>query len=152
MKTRPESTVEEMNQALIRAWNSTIKPHDEVYHIGDFGFGTKSKLQKIFNQLNGIKHLIEGNHDPRAGCQNMHGWASVQKYLEFNYQKTKIVLFHFPIASWNKKAAGAIHIHGHSHGFVDPIGKRIDVGVDAVGYAPISLDEVMEIIANRPAE
>ena len=34
--SRPFSSVEEMNEALIRNWNKIVKPTDEIYILGDF--------------------------------------------------------------------------------------------------------------------
>jgi calcineurin-like phosphoesterase family protein len=43
-----------------------------------------------------------------------------------------------------------MHLFGHSHGTLEPIGKSWDVGVDKNGYAPLSWDEIVEIMKNRP--
>ena len=36
---RPFVNAEEMNEYIIKQWNSVVKPQDEVYHLGDFAFG-----------------------------------------------------------------------------------------------------------------
>ena len=60
---RPFSSIEEHDENLIENWNSRVTNKDIVYHLGDFGFGQKDKLQDIFNRLKGRKRLIRGNHD-----------------------------------------------------------------------------------------
>ncbi len=37
---RPYASVEEMDAALEKNWNETVKPNDKVYHLGDFAFHT----------------------------------------------------------------------------------------------------------------
>ena len=63
---RPFNDVYEMNETLINNWNSVVTPEDIIYHLGDFGFGTKEELQEIFDRLNGYKYLIMGNHDRKS--------------------------------------------------------------------------------------
>jgi len=60
---RPYDTTEEHDEALIANWNFSVQPNDEVYHLGDFSFGNKA--MEILPRLNGIIHLIKGNHDHR---------------------------------------------------------------------------------------
>jgi len=51
---------------------------------------------------------------------------------------------------WNKSHHNSFHLYGHVHGVVDNIGKTWDVGVDNNNFTPISLDEIREIMKNRP--
>ena len=61
---RPFATIEEMNQALIDNWNKTVTSKDEVYILGDITLSHNAeKAQNYLLQLNGIKHLVKGNHD-----------------------------------------------------------------------------------------
>ena len=64
LANRPFHDVREMDEALIRNWNDRVQPNDVVWHIGDFAFGNDAaRLDEIFARLNGIKHLVPGNHD-----------------------------------------------------------------------------------------
>lgn len=146
--SRPFKDVKEMNQAMIDNWNSVVNHEDTVYHLGDFGFGKRSRLEYIFACLNGTKHLILGNHDKHNDVHKF-AWDSVNDYLEINHRKTKMVLFHYPIGSWNKLARGAMHLHGHSHGNYSRTGGRmLDVGVNMNNYYPISIDGVYNKLEN----
>jgi calcineurin-like phosphoesterase family protein len=60
---------------------------------------------------------------------------------------------HYPIASWNNMARGAIHLHGHVH--FEPSmrlqqGKMMDVGVDGNNLYPISINEVLSVMSKQP--
>jgi len=61
--TRPFINAEEMDEVLIKNWNSLVQPCDEVYHLGDFSFHKPAKTAALLNKLNGQKYLIQGNHD-----------------------------------------------------------------------------------------
>lgn len=60
--SRPFSSVEEMNEALIAAWNSVVKPGQRVAHLGDFALAARA-VETIVPRLNGDIDLYLGNHD-----------------------------------------------------------------------------------------
>src|ERR1700690_1001792 len=154
---RPYSSVEEMNESLIKNWNAMVKPEDSVWHLGDFAFCKYPELKNILRRLNGNKNFIMGNHDKVIeenwdDLLNSKLLNSIQYYKELKYEGQMFVLFHYPIASWNKKHHGAIHLHGHCHAsFVAP-GKIVDVGVDdkriTSEYRPISIVEIIKYMKN----
>jgi len=143
---RPFENVEEMNSTMIRNWNETVLPEDTVYHLGDFAF--KGHFEDILSNLNGRKFLIIGNHDSSAVI-NSEYWEGVSYYKEIVIETTKIVLFHYPIKSWNGMYKNALHFHGHCHGNLEPYGRARDVGVDVWGFKPIKAQEA--IFAARDA-
>ena len=149
---RPFASVEEMNETLIANYNNVVKPDDTVYHLGDFAFANESKIKQIFYRLNGKKILIFGNHDvdPRYNGKKVYHdlFDETHDYLELKINGERIVMFHFPIESWNKRHRSAIHLHGHTHGSYDERNKsvpnRIDVGVDSWNYFPVSITQILE--------
>ena len=52
------ANVEEMNEYLVKQWNSKVKPGDEVVIIGDISFGNAEQTNAIVRRLNGTKYLI----------------------------------------------------------------------------------------------
>jgi calcineurin-like phosphoesterase family protein len=144
---RPFYTADEMNSAMIQAWNSKVAPFDHVWHLGDFGFSKNAEAYlAVFNSLNGIKHLIKGNHDPKV---TIGEWDSVDDYKEITINKHSLVIFHYPIASWNGKFKGAYHFYGHVHGELHLGKNALDVGVDNIGYAPIELEDAVDLASSH---
>lgn len=47
---------------FIELWNSVVSPKDHVLHLGDFVFGNSLNFNNI-SKLNGVIHLVPGNHD-----------------------------------------------------------------------------------------
>jgi calcineurin-like phosphoesterase family protein len=157
---RPFSNVDEMDEALIRNWNSRVSYDDCVYVIGDFALSKPDCAVRVLNRLNGNKVLIEGNHD--RGCLNSPefraAFRAVHKLFELDLPAekgvrhgTKIVMCHYAMRVWNKSHHGAIHLYGHSHGSLpdDRTALSMDVGVDANSYAPVSLEEVIARMAKK---
>ena len=148
---RPWETMEEMTEALIAAWNEKAKtPGTKMYHLGDFCFGTPEETDLIASRLNGDITFIVGNHDYSKHREVLEKYGEVEYYGEVKYKKKFFVLFHYPIASWNKQGRGSFHLHGHSHGsFPDEAyGRMLDVGWDAHGKI-LHFDEVIEILEGR---
>lgn len=147
---RPWATVEEMDIHLMGNWYTRVGARDEVYHLGDFSFHGPHLTLAILDRLPGRIHLIRGNHD-RLTPEIEARFVWVKDYHEVKWMKQKIVLSHYPFETWNKAHHGAWHLHGHSHGSLQQTRdiKRMDVGVDAVGYRPICFEEVAERMAKR---
>jgi calcineurin-like phosphoesterase family protein len=153
---RPYKHVDEMNEALIENYNKRVQKDDTCYHLGDFGFADKPKLDNVIRRLNGQKHLILGNHDHAKNFMGVFG--SVHQYMEIKVPDQdarqgvqSIILFHYSMRVWNKSHYGAWQLYGHSHGTLSNPQDLLsmDVGVDPCGYAPISYEEVKELMKKK---
>jgi len=148
---RPFSSVDEMNNELVRRWNEVIKPDDTVYHLGDFTLEGVETFYKFFMQLNGKILIIPGGHDYRwINSETLTYCADPLVSLKFDIGEKHplvIVLCHYPIFRWDRKHYGAWHLYGHVHNekFVLP-GFSLNVGVDCHNYYPVSLDTVLEVL------
>lgn len=163
---REFKSLEHMNTVLVANINEVVGQNDILFHLGDWSFGGFESIAEFRNKIvcQNI-HLVTGNHDHhiennRDQVQNL--FSSVNKYLELLVKtnvgtplmdEQKFVLMHFPIASWNNMARGAIHLHGHVHLNKDKRfspGKMMDVGVDGNNLHPINMNEVVSLMKNRP--
>ena len=156
------SSVDEMNEKMIEAWNDQVSEKDTVYCLGDFSFGTTEETLEILKRLNGRIHLILGNHDYwitkptniqlKTACLNrMNGW--VDNYRRIKIDKMHTVLFHYPIREWDRCSYGSWHCHGHCHGNMPAVGKMLDVGIDNRPDGDMKLysyEEVREYMNNQP--
>lgn len=143
------TTAEEMDEALIKNWNSIVKKRDTVYFLGDFSFTTAEKTKSIYSMLNGNKkYFIAGNHDKEKFISRTTGFEILQPITRISLSQKNFVLCHYPILSWPGKGKGALHLHGHSHGKLNHreynLRHIMDVGMDARGLKPVSLDEILE--------
>jgi calcineurin-like phosphoesterase family protein len=142
---RPFVFVEQMDEALVERLNACVASSDTLYHLGDFAWSGRLREFRERIACRHI-HLVIGNHDRdrevRAAVRD--GLLdSAQEYLRLKVDGLKLVLCHYPFQFWRP---GYIHLHGHSHGSLVPqVPGRRDVGVDASGFAPVSLDAIREI-------
>jgi calcineurin-like phosphoesterase family protein len=137
---RPYRSVDEMNEAIIARWNARVRPEDEIWHLGDFASGTRG-ASAILARLNGRKHLVTGNNDS-SGVRELP-WTSLQAYAELTVEGTMLVLCHYPFRTWNRINRGSVNLHGHSHGRLSSMKRQFDVGVDARGFRPVTLRELL---------
>lgn len=149
---RPFASSEEMDAALIKNWNRRIRPNDEIYILGDFTMQGPQFAMEILRQLNGRKYLVRGNHDQFVDRisfdRSLFEW--IRDYYSLPWQKQQFILFHYPIAEWDRSHYGSIHLHGHQHNKPEYNAAnaaqgllRYDVGVEANDMAPVSIDEVL---------
>jgi calcineurin-like phosphoesterase family protein len=141
---RPFRSVREMDETLIENWNNVVGPKDYVYHLGDFGTADLSFNQGIFNQLQGRKYLIKGNHD--TSNTRTSGWVWVKDTAMIQIHDQYIWLSHYPHRLWNRATKGVWHLFGHVHRNKAEYGKSFNVGVDVWNYSPISFDHVTDYI------
>lgn len=131
------TSLEEHDEYLIDIWNNTVGINDSVFHLGDFLFYKKD--DSILKKLNGKITLIKGNHD------NHKLPLPTYDYLKVIYGGVPVVLFHYPISSWEQQAHASLHFHGHCHGRSEEMVNRFDVGVDTnILLRPYRFEELVE--------
>ena len=146
----PFETIDDHDRALIDNWNSIVGKDDTVWHLGDFAYRcSPQQSRRIFNDLNGEKHLILGNHDFKNETRKL-SWASISELTEVNLGGQIFVLCHYGLRSWRNMRRGSIQLFGHSHGRLPGTSQCIDVGVDNFNYRPVSAAEIRARLAGLP--
>jgi calcineurin-like phosphoesterase family protein len=150
-KLRPWDNAEEMDEAMVKAWNETVKPTDKVYHLGDVVINRKAL--KIMHRLNGDKVLIRGNHDIFRDEEYREHFRELRAYHVMN----GMILSHIPLHPESLGRFG-VNIHGHLHAgrvMRQPEGKYgvpiVDtryhcVCVEQTDFRPILFEEVINRI------
>lgn len=157
---RPFVDTDQMEETLIHNWNGRITPEDTVYVLGDAFWKNETSSVRIIRQLNGHKHLIQGNHDRVRGQLQFH-WEGIEQYAEINDGNTLVILNHYPIPFYKNQHYGAVMLYGHVHNTREwhlvekwkreqwDMGipsRLINVGcmMDYMGYTPRTLEELIE--------
>lgn len=156
-KLRPWDDADEMNEAMVKAWNDRVRPSDKVYHLGDVVINRK--YLNILHRLNGDKVLIKGNHDIFKLEDYTQYFRDIRGYHVLN----GMILSHIPIHEESISRFGT-NIHGHLHerrvmtkirwGNTKEFDEIVDpryhcVCVEQTNWAPISLEEVVKRIKDE---
>ena len=174
-KVRNFPTVEDMNTRIVDNINSVVKCDDYLICLGDWNFGGIKNLPIFRHRINCYNvGLICGNHDNNHGSEwnppiknnsvnssfvevrAANYFSFYQHYLEISVNKTPIVLFHFPISSWNYMNKGSIHLFGHCHSNSEDRffngGKSMDVGLDGNNLMPYHVDQIFDLMKDKPVK
>jgi calcineurin-like phosphoesterase family protein len=140
---RPFATITEHDEVLKRGWNETVGEDDEIWHLGDVGIAPGADgMTELLEKLRGRKHLIIGNNDGPKTLASP-AWTSVQHYTELRLGEAHCILCHYAFRTWNQMGKGSIDLHGHSHAMLKELTRQYDVGVDAWGYRPVTLETML---------
>jgi len=139
---RDGDTVDEHDHTLIVKYNSRVRKRDVCYILGDVCFDIKK--MEYFDELNGTKILMLGNHD-------LFQLGVYQKYFDdiigFS-KKCGFWLSHAPMHP--AELRGKQNIHGHVHAnsirnaYSEYDKRYINVCCEVNNGYPISLDEIRD--------
>lgn len=122
-------SVKDKDEEIIENWNTTVRPGDIVFVLGDFG------ELSYMERLNGQKFLIKGNHDNVSKCDSFYPIV----YKDF------FILSHEPM--WVDEDSPYANIFGHVHN--NPIYKTVTSRSYCVcacrnDYTPIAFEKIIE--------
>lgn len=138
VKIRPWTDPNEMDEAMVKLWNETVRPNDKVYHLGDVVINRKAL--SILGRLNGDKVLIKGNHD----IFKLEDYTKHFRDIRGYHVMDNIILSHIPVHPDSKgRFRGNIHGHLHVNNVGDPWYQC--VCVEQTEFKPISF----EVVRNR---
>lgn len=163
-RTRGFESAEDHDAALLDSINSTVTKRDHIWVLGDVFMGSVTQGLEAVARVNGIKHLVLGNHDAahplhRRSASHLRRFLdvfdSVHLHEEIRLGDRKVLLSHFPYegdhssgdryTQWRLRDEGAWLIHGHVHDAWLRNGRQINVGVDHL-QRPASAAELTEAI------
>jgi calcineurin-like phosphoesterase family protein len=140
---RPWDDVSEMDEEMVRRWNSKVSNNDVIYHLGDVVMNRR--CLSILHELNGEKRLILGNHD----IFDHHDYLKYFKRLYGSHKIDNLWLTHIPIHTDSIPHWALCNLHGHIHAQDVPDGRYFNVSVEMIDYQPISLDELKKSIHEK---
>jgi calcineurin-like phosphoesterase family protein len=152
---RPFKDIYEQTEEIVKRHNEVVKAGDRVYHLGDMFWRTLTlrDVLAIRYRLNGQHYYIYGNHDELFHSNQVLRDSFIWCKDTFNFKADglpNIWLSHYAHEDWNGSHRGAYHLFGHVHGQKpEPVGLKLDVGVDCWNYYPVSLDVIAERLGKK---
>jgi calcineurin-like phosphoesterase family protein len=144
---RPFSTVEEMNETLIKNWNKVVKNDDKVFFLGDFAFGDKHFIAESVKKLNGQKSIILGNHD-RKQPRFYEDWGFVfASRFPIIYDQF-VICSHKPVFLEVNSPYVNIYGHLHQHNYGDKE-HYFNCSVEQIGYTPIDYEDIKKYFKGK---
>ena len=141
------ATVEEHDEHIIAKWNSVVSKRDVTYILGDVTM-EKSAPYHLLDRLNGIKHVVLGNHDRRQDVKKLlEHVESIAGMIQYK----GIMLTHCPIHPAELEYRIPYNIHGHIHdkqvmkmldGWEEVDERYYCVSCERVDYTPKTLEEL----------
>lgn len=134
------SSAEEMNEHIIKRWNSVVNKKDVTYLLGDVSMESKT-FYYLLDRLNGVKNVILGNHCRRQDIPEMLKYVnSVAGMIDY---KSDYILTHCPIHPSQLEFRYSYNIHGHVHenSINDP--RYINVSCEVIDYTPKLITELI---------
>lgn len=149
---RPYSSVEEMDEDLIKRWNETVSNNDIVFHLGDFAFGSVGKQKSYLDRLHGVKYLILGNHDCSASRMERIGFINPVKNHMCRYGDIDIHMVHNPDHA-KLLPDDSFVFYGHLHNTPSPKYDKIPTWanccVENWEYRPVLIDDILGSIGSK---
>lgn len=116
---RPYLDCDEMAADIKKRWNEHVPKGAQVYILGDVTWKYGNEVYEYIASLNGVKHLIKGNHDKCTCAKFKKLFAEIVPYKEIkdtvNGETRKVILSHYYMPFYNSHYYNGILLHGHSH-------------------------------------
>lgn len=150
---RPFDSVEDMNEVLVENWNSIIDTGDEVLFGGDLTISSNTAdLLDWFDRLNGNLVFIIGNHD--GTVLDTLDNVSFFEHYQFEYGDHRFYAVHDPLDAPANFSGWVLHGHHHNnwpdeYPFVNPVDRRVNLSVELIDYAPITMSTLLECIREQ---
>lgn len=135
---RPFSNVDEMDNEIIRCFNSVVSKDDITIHAGDFTLKNKREAENYIRRLGGEHIFLKGSHD----YWNKNLPSVWEKEIDGAY----IVVCHYAMRVWARSHYGSLMFYGHSHGNLKPLENQWDLGVDNNDFYPMTLKDLLRKI------
>ena len=146
-----------MNIDLLGRYNALVKPEDEVFCLGDCCLGGADAIEEnyqLMKQLNGLIHIIRGNHDTDLRLDMYARLPNVVEISEgkfWKYGKYNFYLSHFACATTNFDIDKSLKhrtlcLCGHRHTpdkFLDIKEGAYHVEVDCHNNNPVNIEDII---------
>lgn len=134
------NNAQEMNDHIIKCWNSVVNKKDTVWILGDITM-EKTQGYELLDELKGFKKVVLGNHDrPQHVPELLKYVNSVSGMVKYKGH----ILTHCPIHE-SETERFIKNVHGHVHEnsimteLIEPDERYLNVSCEVINYTPIRI-------------
>lgn len=132
-------SVEDMDEYIVKQWNSVVRKQDRVYHLGDVAW-SRPAWARVKGRLNGTKRLIMGNHDNKLIRDYAYDFQRIDLWRAF--PEYGFTITHIPVRLQSLRKRTFVNVHGHTHTDLLEDPHYMNVCVEQNDYKPFHLDEI----------
>ena len=154
------SSVQEMNEQIIKNFNEVMDWTDDLYILGDCFLNNNEEGMSYMRRLPGKKHIIWGNHctEARQELMKSEGFDCLGYAHQIRLNGYSFYLSHYPTLTSNYDddkplKRKTINLCGHTHTkdkFLDfDKGLIFHVQLDTNNCYPILLDDIIKDIKEK---
>ena len=145
---RPFDDVADMNHTLVENWNAVVDPEDTVFYLGDLAMWGPDAAEEWAAKLNGNLVFVRGNHDDLNEADLP---VPVCDACVVTHGKYRFGCVHWPEETADPGGDWLLYGHHHNNDvgeypFIDPERNRVNLSVELIGYEPLSLDHLCELL------
>ena len=148
--------ITEMNQTIVKNWNSVVDHEDTIYLLGDVMLGDRERGLYYLKQLKGNIYIAYGNHDTDgriADYLKCHNVRDVQMGYRIKCPgKRTAILTHYPTITDNMGDLRTLSFFGHTHqrsNVYPDYPNMYHVGMDSHNCTPVLLEDALEEMKKR---
>ena len=147
---RPFNTIKEMNDHLIKQWNSVVSDDDLVYVLGNFAWDPETAEDAV-TALNGDIVVLPGEYDKAMeAIDNMHDTLPNVEFAAFDVEyisEIKAAISYWPLLDWPLKSKGIPSVIGHPgpEYATDHTKNVINCNCDTWDFKPVDVDKIRDL-------
>jgi calcineurin-like phosphoesterase family protein len=140
-RRRGFNSIIEHDEHIISEWNKVVDKRDVTYILGDVTMEKKTPYY-LLDLLNGVKHVVLGNHDRRQDSKDLLNYVdSVSGMVHYK----GFFLTHCPVHPLELNYQDVRgNIHGHIHDKEVGENRYWCVSCERVDYKPITIEELLK--------
>lgn len=151
---RPFNDTDHMNETIVRNWNRVVSYDDTVYILGHLT-GPQISLDETSNWidiLNGKKVFVLADEDDISSTM-LGSMGEVCNNIEIDHNGVSYYCIHNVRDVPEEWTDWVIHgnshqLHPQDYPLYNYKKKRVNVSCEMIGYTPISLDAIYQMISN----
>ena len=147
------ASISEHDEEIIKRWNETVSPEDDVYILGDLMLNDNTHGMECLKRLNGKLHIVRGNHDTDSRWElyaTLPNVVEMANVIRIKVGKQRYYLSHYPTLTGNLEKEHLsqleINLFGHTHQqveFYQDMPFMYHCGLDTHGK-PIKIEDIRE--------